>query len=175
MIYETDRLYTREMTPDDYLALTPMLQDAELMAAYEHAFSDEECREWLNRQLDRYKAYGYGLWAVVLKETGAMIGQCGLAAQTFDGRQVLEIGYLFQKNHWHKGYAAEAAQGCKRYAFEKLGAQEVWSIIRDTNIASMNVAIRNGMTIRGRYIKHYYGVDMPHYGFAARNRAGTAK
>jgi RimJ/RimL family protein N-acetyltransferase len=175
IIYETDRLYTREMTPDDYLALTPMLQDAELMAAYEHAFSDEECREWLNRQLDRYKAYGYGLWAVVLKETGAMIGQCGLAAQTFDGRQVLEIGYLFQKNHWHKGYAAEAAQGCKRYAFEKLGAQEVWSIIRDTNIASMNVAIRNGMTIRGRYIKHYYGVDMPHYGFAARNRAGTAK
>lgn len=170
VIYETDRLFTREMTSDDYPALIKMLQDPEVMVAYEHAFSDDESRDWLNRQLGRYKEYGYGLWAVVLKETGEMIGQCGLSMQDFDGEQVLEIGYLFQKAYWHKGYAIEAAQGCKRYAFEKLGAKEVWSIIRDTNIASMNVAIRNGMTIRGRYVRHYYGVDMPHYGLSVQNR-----
>jgi len=45
---------------------------------------------------------------------------------------------------------------------------EVFAIVRDTNIASMNVAIRTGMTIRTRFIKHYRGVDMPHYAFSVR-------
>ena len=40
--------------------------------------------------------------------------------------------------------------------------------MRDNNIASMNVAIRNGMTIRCRFTKHYYDRDMPHYAFATR-------
>ena len=63
----------------------------------------------------------------------------------------------------HKGYAIEAAKACKTYAFEILKADEVCSIIRDTNIASQNVAIRNGMTMTGTWTKHYRGVDMPHY------------
>jgi [ribosomal protein S5]-alanine N-acetyltransferase len=171
IIYETNRLYIREMTQTDYPALAKMLQDPEVMVAYEHAFSDAETTDWLNRQLARYKEYGFGLWAVVLKDTDEMIGQCGLSLQDFIGKQVLEIGYLLQKSYWHKGYAIEAARGCKQYAFEKLNAAEVWSIIRDSNIASMNVAIRNGMTICGRFIKHAYGVDMPHYGFSVGKEA----
>ena len=98
-----------------------------------------------------------------------MIGQCGLTYQECDGREVLEIGYLFEKAYWHQGYAMEAAAGCKQYAFEQLHAPEVYSIIRDNNFASMNVAIRNGMTVRGRIIKHYYGMDMPHYVFCVKN------
>ncbi len=77
--------------------------------------------------------------------------------------EVLEIGYLFERSHWHNGYAAEAAKACRQYAFETLNAAEVCSIIRDTNIASQNVAIRNGMTMTDTWIKHYRGVDMPHY------------
>ena len=169
MIYETPRLFTREMTYDDLPALARMLQDAEVMTAYEHAFSDAETRQWLQRQIDRYQQYGHGLWAVILKESGCMIGQCGLTYQECDGREVLEIGYLFEKAYWHQGYAMEAAAGCKQYAFEQLHAPEVYSIIRDNNFASMNVAIRNGMTVRGRIIKHYYGMDMPHYVFCVKN------
>ena len=71
--------------------------------------------------------------------------------------------YLFQRLYWHKGYAIEAATACKKYAFEILKADEICSIIRDTNIASQNVAIRNGMTMMGTWIKHYRGVDMTHY------------
>lgn len=78
-------------------------------------------------------------------------------------KEVLEIGYLFQRKHWHKGYATEAAKACKKYAFEVLNADEVCSIIRDTNIPSQNVAIKNGMTKTDKWIKHYRGVDMPHF------------
>lgn len=133
------------------------------MYAYEGAFSDSETREWFERQINRYKEYGFGLWAVILKETNEMIGQCGLTMQDSGNSQVLEIGYLFQKAFWHKGYATEAAIACKEYAFQNLNANEVFSIIRDSNIRSQNVAIRNGMKIVDSFIKHYRGVDMPHY------------
>ncbi len=91
-----------------------------------------------------------------------MIGQCGLTMQPWKEDEVLEIGYLFEKSYWYQGYATEAAIACKKYAFEVLKAKEVCSIIRDTNIPSQNVAIRNGMTIMDQWIKHYRGVDMLH-------------
>lgn len=169
MILETERLYLRCMRQSDYDALCKILQDEEVMYAYAHAFSDEETKDWLDRQLKRYEEYGFGLWAVILKENGEMIGQCGLTMQDWNGREVLEIGYLFQKAYWHRGYATEAAAACKKYAFETLEADEVFSIIRDTNLPSQNVARRNGMTIRGQFTKHYYGIDMPHLVYSAKN------
>ena len=60
------------------------------------------------------------------------------------------------------------SEACKRYAIDVLRFDEVFSLVRDTNIASMNVAIRNGMLIRRRYTKHYKGEDMPHYVFSVR-------
>ncbi len=62
-----------------------------------------------------------------------------------------------------KGYATEAAKACKKYVFEVLNANEVCSIIRDTNVASQNVAVRNDMIAVDSWTKHYRGVDMPHY------------
>lgn len=166
---ETGRLLLREMTQSDYADLCKILQDEDVMYAYEGAFSDEEAHEWLDRQISRYKEYGFGLYAVILKETCDMIGQCGLTIQEFNGKRMLEIGYLFQKLYWHKGYAIEAAMACKEYAFTVLKADEVFSIIRDTNIASQKVAKRNGMVHTDTFIKHYRGVDMPHYVFSVKN------
>lgn len=97
-----------------------------------------------------------------------MIGQCGLTMQPWKDEEVLEVGYLFERSHWHKGYATEAAKACKWYAFDTLKADEVCSIIRDTNTASQNVAVRNGMTIADTWTKHYRGVDMPHYCYVVR-------
>lgn len=168
MILETTRLYLRRLQPSDYDALSNILQDEEVMYAYAHAFSDAETKDWLDRQLQRYKDYGFGLWAVILKETDEMIGQCGLTMQDWDGRQVPEIGYLFQKAYWHQGYAIEAAAACKEYAFETLHLDEVYSIIRDSNLPSQKVAERNGMAIRGTFTKHYYGIDMPHFVYSVK-------
>jgi RimJ/RimL family protein N-acetyltransferase len=168
MILETERLLLRRMEQSDYHNLAEILQDPDVMYAYAHAFEDAEVQAWLNRQQERYRTDGYGLWAVILKKTGEMIGQCGLTQQDWSGTSVLEIGYLFKKEFWHQGYATEAAKACKAYAFDKLAADEVYSIIRDTNFASMNVAIRNGMLVRGWFVKHYYNIDMPHYVFSAK-------
>ncbi|GHT57574.1 acetyltransferase [Spirochaetia bacterium] len=163
MILETNRLYLREMDIHDLPDLSKILQDPEVMYAYEHPFSDEELIGWYNQQVERYKKDGHGLWAVILKETDAFIGQCGLTIQTVEGDELLEVGYLFNKNYWHQGYAAEAARACKTYAFEKLGAKKVCSIIRTNNRASQKVAERNGMKIVKETIKHYYNMEMPHY------------
>lgn len=166
MILETERLILRELTSSDRCDLSLILQDKDVMYAYEHAFSDEEVNIWLNNQLRRYKEDGFGLWAVVLKDTDELIGQCGLTVQKIGEKEVVEVGYLFKKAYWHKGYATEAAIACKNYAFNKLNIKEVFSIIRDNNIPSINVAKRNGMTLKGEFIKHYYGMDMPHLIFS---------
>ena len=62
-VLETKRLMLRKMCREDQDSLNKMLQDPEVMYAYAHAFSDREAKEWLERQLDRYRQYGfdYGL------------------------------------------------------------------------------------------------------------------
>lgn len=174
MILETKRLRLRELTEEDRPGLCGILQDGAAMYAYEHAFSDREVDQWLARQMDRYRREGFGLWAVIRREDGAFVGQCGLTLQEWDGRRVPEIGYLLQRRFWHNGYAAEAAAGCKRYAFDVLGLEAVYSIIRDGNLPSQRVAERNGMRVVGRLVKHYYGMEMPHdvWGVSREEDAG---
>lgn len=168
----TERTFLRRLTEDDFDNLCKILQDEKAMYAYEHAFSDEEVHAWLDKQLGRYERYGFGLWAVCLKENGEFIGQCGLTMQETPDGEVLEIGYLFCREFWHLGYATECAVACKKYAFDVLKADKVYSIIRDNNIPSRRVAERNGMTVCGEFTKHYYGMDMPHLVFKAVKKSG---
>ena len=170
LILETKRLYVREMTQADFPLLCRYLQDAEVMYAWGHAFSDSEVQARLDKQLQSYEQHGFGLWAVVLKENDELIGECGLSMQLCENREVLEIGYVFRKIYWHRGYATEAAVACREYAFDELNEDEVFSIIRDTNTPSQRVAERNGMSVRGIFVKHYYGIDMPHYIFSIKNK-----
>lgn len=168
MLIETPRLRLRDMSMADFGAICRIMQDAETMYAYEGAFTDEEVRAWILRQEERRRTTGLGLLAVELKESGEVIGQCGLTMQPWKEAQVLEIGYLLRRDCWGHGYATEAARACRRYAFEQLGAEEVCSIIRDTNRASQRVALRNGMKPVDTWTKHYRGVDMPHIRYAVR-------
>lgn len=158
----------REMKQGDFDALSRILQDEETMYAYNGAFNDAETQEWLDRQTGRYRRYGFGLWAVILKENGEMIGQCGVTVQPWKDKEVLEVGYLLRRDCWHKGFATEAAQACRDYAFDRLNADEVCSIIRDTNTASQRVAQRNGMKVTDKWTKHYRGIDMPHLMFSVK-------
>ena len=168
MILETKRLILRKLTREDFGDVCKLLQDSVVMYAYEGAFSEQEVLDWLDKQFRRYVNDGFGLWGVVEKNTGELIGQCGITLQEYDGGQVPEVGYLLRKEFWHKGYATEAAIACKEYAFEVLGFREVYSIIRDTNIASQNVALRIGMKKEAIFVKHYRGLDMPHIVFCTR-------
>lgn len=180
---ESERLYFRKITRNDRSDLCKILQDEKAMYAYEGKFSDEEVDGWIDRQLWRYEnENGLGLYAVMLKENNtlkaqlkqsaeaakqfrdsAVIGQCGITLQDYNGKKVPEIGYLFQRSFWHMGYATEAAAFWKKYAFDALGFETVYSIIRDTNLPSQRVAERNGMIKTDVFVKHYRGVDMPHF------------
>lgn len=171
MILETERLILRQLAETDFDAWSAVLGDPEVMYAYEHGFSGDEVRQWIERQQERYAAYGFGLWAVIEKTSGALIGDCGITMQDWNGRKVPEIGYHLRRDKWHQGFAAEAATACKEYAFTVLGFQEVFSIIRENNLPSQHVALRNGMSVRGSFVKHYRGVDMPHLVFSVRKGA----
>ena len=168
-IMETERLYLRKMDENDLEDLKEIHQDPVTMAAYEHAFSDEEVEKWLKRTLERYRKDGFALWAVIEKETGEFLGEAGLTLQLVEGQELLEIGYLFKRKYWHMGYAIEAAQKCKEYAFENLEADKVCSIIKSDNYASQRVAEKNGMEIERTYIKNYMGKNMEHYIYIAYN------
>lgn len=82
MILETERLYLREMGPSDFDGLCGIMCDEETMrAAYNSPFTGAEVQGWLERQQARYRQTGFGLWAVVRRDTREMIGQCGLTLQ----------------------------------------------------------------------------------------------
>src|SRR5690554_971552 len=141
-IIETERTILRELTQNDYWDLCEIMQDAETMYAYAHAFTDAEVHNWLNRQIERYEKHGFGLWAVIEKQTQSFIGQVGLTYQDVEGKQELEIGYLLKRKYWHKGYATESAIACRDYAFNCLAKNRVVSIIRDTTGALASVVNR---------------------------------
>ena len=82
-VLETPRLLLRKMRLSDIDALSAIMQDERVMYAYNGAFNDEETAMWLERQLQRYEMFGFGLWAATLKETGEMIGQCGITVQPY--------------------------------------------------------------------------------------------
>ena len=163
MILETERLMLREMTQSDFDDLAEMLCDPEVMYAYERDFSEEDVGQWLDNQLSRYKKYGFGMWSVILKQSGNMIGQAGITMQPYKDGELHEIGYLFKKAFWHNGYATEAAHALKNYAFQTLKLDEIFSTIRTNNYPSIAVAKRNGMECIDCYVKYYYGKEMPHY------------
>ena len=145
IVLETNRLQLREMTLSDMSALSLILQDEKVMYAYNGAFSDKETLAWMQKQLQRYKDYGFGLWGVFLKDTDEMIGQCGITMQEYKAAQVPEIGYLLAYNYWHKGYAVETATVCREYGFNTLKFDELYSFVWDTNVASQKVVIRYGL------------------------------
>lgn len=171
-VLETERMVLRQMVWGDQPAISEMLQDPEVMYAWEHAFADVEVDEWIAKRIAEYAAYGnFGYWAVILKETSTLIGQCGLTMQDAGGRRVLEVGYIFNKKFWHKGYATEAARAAVSYAFHTLRADAVYSIIRENNGPSIRVAKRNGMRPVGCVVKRYRGIEMPHTVYCIKSSA----
>ena len=148
---ETERLVLRPITQDDFDSWQEILSDAETMKHYPAPYDAAGVQRWVDWTLSNYAQYGFGLWAVTLKESGAFIGDCGITMQNINGRQLPEIGYHIHKAHWRRGYASEAARACMRYAFETLQFPAVYSYMTSTNAASYGVALKNGM----RFIEEY--------------------
>lgn len=165
-ILETTRLRLREFLPEDADVLGLILSDAETMRYYPVQLDRAGVEEWIARNCRRYAANGHGLWAMILKATGELIGDCGVTVQPVDGIDELEVGYHLRRDHWGKGYASEAAQACRDWAFENRDKNYVISLIRPENMPSRRVAERNGMTLW----KEIVWRDLPHCVYRVNRR-----
>ena len=143
-VIETRRLYLREMTEKDFEALKKVLSDPEIMQHYPSAFDEAKVKNWIQRNIDRYRIFGFGLWAVCLKETNEMIGDCGLTMQLVNGQIKPEIGYHIRADKQRKGYAREAASAVRDWTFINTPFNIVYSYMKCTNEASIRTAISYG-------------------------------
>ena len=147
MVIETPRLFLREMTPEDFDAMYAVLADSDIMQHYPYTFDEGRVRNWIGKNEARYRVFGFGLWAVCLKATGEMIGDCGLTMQTVNGTIVPEIGYHIAKAHQRQGYASEAARAVRDWTFSRTPFGMVYSYMKKTNVPSAATARSNGMTL----------------------------
>ena len=144
MIIETERLILREMGAEDYDALYRVLADSDIMQHYPYTFGEKRVRGWIDRNIERYRIFGFGLWAVCQKETGEMIGDCGLTMQNIGGMIKPEIGYHIRADRQRKGYAKEAAIAVRNWTFENTPFREVYSYMKGTNEPSAKTAMSYG-------------------------------
>ena len=151
MMIETERLILREMTADDFAALTLVWGDAENMRYYPYRFDEARVRSWIQRNQERYRTLGFGLWALCLKETGEVIGDCGLTMQPIDGEWLPEIGYHLHKDFWRQGYAKEAAGAVRDWAFQNTDFPALYSYMTVENVPSSATARSIGL----RWVKDY--------------------
>ena len=176
MILETKRLYVRKYTLEDLPALHTILSDKETMYAWGHGFSIDESKEWLEKQLKSYKENGFGIWAIINKASGTIIGNAGLDRASINltnqksiaKQEVVEIGYIVAKRFWGQGLGTEAARAVQEYAFKVLDLERVYCLIKEDNFASMRVARKLGGRIIGENIKNYKGKDLVHYIFECK-------
>src|SRR5829696_8385690 len=155
---ETKRLILRPMLQTDFDALLLIFTDPNVMAAFDHPpFTPEQMQRWLQRNLDHQHEFGYGLFSILLKETGDLIGNCGL--EQMEDMHAAELGYDFRSDVWNHGYATEAAVAVRDSAFDVLHLPQLISLIRVGNLASKRVAEKVGMSLAEeftRYGIHYW-------------------
>ena len=134
VILETERLFLRKMTMEDFDSLYVVLADSDIMQHYPYALDEKRVREWIGRNMKRYEENGFGLWAVCLKDTGEMIGDCGLTLQNIEGEMLPEIGYHIRRDCQCRGYAKEAAAAVRSWAFQNTVYPALYSYCKYTNI-----------------------------------------
>lgn len=168
-ILETPRLILREFTPQDADALAVVLSDPETMRYYPNPYDRAGVEEWIERNRERYKNDGVGIWAMELKgtrnsEVQETIGDCGIVRQHVEDEALYEIGYHLRRDCWGRGLATEAAIACREWAFARLKTDRVISLIRPENLPSRRVAERNGMTVW----KEVEWRGLPHYVYSVK-------
>jgi RimJ/RimL family protein N-acetyltransferase len=147
IVLKTPRLRLRQMTADDADNLLGIFADPEAMRFYPATKGRRETEAWIDWNLRSYAEHGIGLWIVEAKETGRFVGQCGLTMQEVEGVWEPEVGYLFLRAYWGRGYATEAAAACLDYGFTQQGYERIICLPSAANLPSRRVAKRLGMRL----------------------------
>jgi RimJ/RimL family protein N-acetyltransferase len=149
-ILETERLIFRDWTLDDASEMFEICRDAEVMryiGTGKPYKTVEEAKKFLQWAVAYQKEKGFCRWAVVEKASGKIVGSCGFASA--HEMPEPELGYLFGRAVWGKGFATEAARAAMHYGFEKLGFREIIAITDLENTASQRVLEKIGFAHRG--------------------------
>ena len=126
-VLETERMVLRRMEMADVDGLMGIFSDPVAMRYYPGTKSRQEAEEWVRRMQENYRDHGFGLWVAVLEDSGEFAGQCGLTVQQVEGKDEVEIGYLFLRQFWGRGLATEAARAARDHGFNTLGYERLVS------------------------------------------------
>jgi len=157
----TERLRLRPYRPDDAAAMFAVFGDAEVMR-YSMSGADptvEATQVRVQKLIDHQTSFGFSLWVVEDRATGAILGDCGLK-QLEEGPEI-EVGYRFGKPHWGRGYASEAAAASVRHGFVTLGLPRIVGVVEPPNIASHRVLEKVGLQFQR--LAPYYGRQMSYF------------
>ena len=171
---ETDRLIIREWQAEDRRLLLPMSLDPEVMQYIGHyqPWTEEETLQFVTNRMADYEQYGWTMWPLILKETGAFVGYCGFLRRVYGQyKGEIEIGYALAKDAWGRGLAAEAGARVLRYGFEILGFERVIASARPENARSIRVMEKIGMRSIGLSLNDK-GRPVPHYAIESPSAAG---
>ena len=140
-ILETDRLLIREIMDDDFDALSLVIPKND----------GEYILKWIRWCKSSYQKDGFGHYAVILKETGELIGSAGISMQPINNEWKEEIGYHIRKDYQRIGLAKEAATALRDYFFSNFSSDEVYSYMEENNVPSLKTALAMGMKYRYTY------------------------
>lgn len=145
-VIETQRLLLRPIRYQDWKNLFHIFADPVVMQFYPRTRTKKEIIEWIEEWADYYAKYQKGFLACELKETGEFVGVSGvLSSMNIEGKEEVEVGYLFIKQYWGQGFATEAAEACLDYGFNTLGYERLVFFIDPQNYGSIRVAEKNGL------------------------------
>lgn len=155
---ETERLVLRTYRTEDLDTVFRLCSDAHVTRFFHDDYSVDraDVLASLPRRRKRWRTHGFGQLGAFEKQSGALIGFCGL--QYLDKTPDVEIYYGFFKQFWGKGIATEAARAVLRFGFERLNLEKIVAATHLENAASQAVLRKLGMTKQAQ-IRNLYGVD----------------
>ena len=147
LVLMTERLLVRRWMPDDLEPLLRVYGDIEAMRWVGDgvALTPQQAANWLDVTANNYRQRGYGMYAVTLRDGGAVIGFCGLVHP--DDQDKPEVKYAFAREHWGHGYASEVVCALLPYAARQLGLTQIIATVAPDNAASRRVLSKAGMML----------------------------
>ena len=168
-IFETERMAVRSLNPDDFAPLHRITGDAEIMQYVGdlQPYTPEYTRQIIVEAIQSYADNRFGIWAILDKATGEMIGYGGI--EYLPERDIPEVAYIFTQVVWGKGYATEFATRAVEYGFRELNLPELGASFDPNNHASMRVARKIGFTFEREGLDEfklptiYYRMGNPYF------------
>ncbi|MBO9702638.1 MAG: GNAT family N-acetyltransferase [Sporocytophaga sp.] len=142
---QTDRLIIKEYQTEYLNFAQKVFSDPQTMAFWPAPFILKETKKWIDRSIQSYKENGFGRYAIFLKKTNELIGDCGILKLETDNTLIHDLGYIIHTPYWNSGFGFEAAKAIMEYGFNELNIERLYANMPYNHAASIKVAEKLGM------------------------------